>query len=66
MAVTRSPAAAAEIKSSYNSQAYGSGSGISITTHGSVTSVQFSDTSQSFKNQGVSTLQFRYGHVVHI
>ncbi len=50
----------------FDSQAYGSGSGISITTHGSVTTVQFTDTSQSFKIQGVSTLQFSDGHVIHI
>jgi len=50
----------------FDSQAYGSGSGVSITTHGSVTTVQFTDTSQSFKIQGVSTLQFSDGHVIHI
>ena len=50
----------------FDSQAYGTGSGVSVSTHGSVTTVQFTDTNQSFKIQGVSTLQFSDGHVIHI
>lgn len=50
----------------FDAQAYGSGSGISITTHGSVTTVQFSDTDQRIRIDGVTTLQFSDGHVVHI
>jgi hypothetical protein len=48
----------------FDSQAYGSGSGISIFYFDSVTTVYFTETSQSFKIQGVSTLQFSDGHVI--
>ena len=48
----------------FDSQAYGSGSGISIFFFDSVTTVYFTETSQSFKIQGVSTLQFSDGRVI--
>ena len=50
----------------FDSQAYGSGSGISITTCGSVTTVEFDRHWTGFSIQGVSMLKFSDGHVIHI
>ena len=51
----------------FDSQAYGTGAGITISTNGAgVTSVSFADTGQHFKISGVQTLTFSDGHIVHL
>ena len=50
----------------FDAQAYGTGSGISIATQNSVTTVQFTDTQQSFQIFDVARLHFSDGQVVHI
>ena len=49
------------------SQAYGTGSGITINTaHDGVTTVSFADIGQHFSISGIQTLTFSDGHVVHL
>ena len=51
----------------FDSQAYGTGAGITITTHADgVTNVSFSNTGQHFQVSGIQTLTFSDGHVVHL
>ncbi len=51
----------------FDSQAYGTGSGITISTNGAgVTTVSFADTGQHFKISGVQTLTFSDGHVIQL
>ena len=51
----------------FDSQAYGTGSGITIATAANgVTTVSFADTGQHFTISGIQTLNFSDGHVVHL
>ena len=51
----------------FDSQAYGTGSGITIATGtNGVTTVSFADTGQHFTISGIQTLNFSDGHVVHL
>ncbi len=51
----------------FDSQAYGTGSGITIATGSNgVTTVSFADTGQHFTISGIQTLNFSDGHVVHL
>ena len=51
----------------FESQAYGTGAGITIATASSgVTTVSFASTGQNFTISGIQTLNFSDGHVVHL